>query len=148
MAAKMASYCKTHSLLDAFMKTGNLKQQRHTLLNILTHKRIIDDTKHVLQHVKLNKKATVGVQVLHSINKILKNIFKSTNVGRITNQQHAWVNVLLVCLFSGHNSMDVTARMVGKQTGLARGKVTHYLSRSLEKALIIHSSNKKRIRAH
>jgi hypothetical protein len=39
--------------------------------------------------------------------------------------------------------MDVTARMVGKQTGLTRGKISQYLYRSLEKALIIHSSDKK-----
>jgi hypothetical protein len=39
--------------------------------------------------------------------------------------------------------MDVTARMVGKQTGLTREKITRYLSRSFEKALIIHSGGKK-----
>jgi hypothetical protein len=46
---------------------------------------------------------------------------------------------------NGHSatSDDVTARLVGKQTGLTRGEITCYLSRSLEKALIIHSSDKK-----
>ncbi len=37
----------------------------------------------------------------------------------------------------------MTGRMVGKQTGLTRGKITRYLSRSLEKALITHSGDKK-----
>jgi hypothetical protein len=44
---------------------------------------------------------------------------------------------------SCNDSIDVTARMVGKQTGLARGKITQYLPRSLEKTLIIHSGDKK-----
>jgi hypothetical protein len=43
MAAKMALYRTTHSLIDAFMKTGDPEQQRHPLLKFLTHKRIIDD---------------------------------------------------------------------------------------------------------
>jgi hypothetical protein len=126
MAAKMASYHETHSLIDAFMKTGNLEQQRHTLLQFLTHKRFIEDTKHVLQHVKLSKEATVVVHVIPLIKRISKNMFKSTttSIGRITNQQRAWVNVLSACLFRGNNSMDVTARMVGKQTGLTHGKIT------------------------
>ncbi len=98
MAVKMALYRKTHSLIDMFMKAGDPEQQRHTLCQFLTHKRIIDDTKHVMQHVKLDKEATVGVHVLRSIKRILKNIFKSTNIGRISNQQCAWVNVLLACL--------------------------------------------------
>jgi hypothetical protein len=53
------------------------------------------------------------------------------------------MHVLAACLFSSNNSMDVTARLVGKQTRLTRGKITCYLSRSLEKVLIIHSSDKK-----
>jgi hypothetical protein len=59
MAAKMVSYRKTHSLIDAFMKSGDPEQQRHTLLQILTHKRIIEDTKHVLQHVELDKQEDI-----------------------------------------------------------------------------------------
>ena len=64
MAAKMVSHCKTHNLIDAFTKTGNLEQQRYSLRKFLTHKRIIDDTKHVLQHVKLDKEATAGLHVI------------------------------------------------------------------------------------
>ena len=89
-AAKVASHRETHKLIDAFMKTGNLEQRRHSLHKFLTHKSIIDDTKHVLQHVKVNKEATAGIHGIRSIKRILKSIFKSSNVGRITNQQRAW----------------------------------------------------------
>ncbi len=130
-------------MIDAFIKTGNLEQRRHTLLRFLTHKTIIEDTKSVLQHVKFDKEATAGVHVLDSIKRILKNIFKSTNVGRITNHQYAWVNVLSFCLFCSPDSMDMTACMVGKQVGLSPGKIRHYSVRSLEKALLVTSGDKK-----
>jgi hypothetical protein len=143
MAAKMASHCKTHNLIDAFMKTGNLEQQRYSLRKFLTHKRIIDDTKHVLQHVKLDKEATAGLHVIHSIKRILESIFKSSYVGRISNQQRAWVNILSACLFSGTNNMDVSACTVGKQAGLSTKMIRSYSSRSLEKALLINSGVKK-----
>jgi hypothetical protein len=97
MAAKMASHLETHNIIDAFMKTGNLKQQRHGLLKFLTHKRIVDNTKHILQHVKLNKEAMAGLHVISSIKRILKSIFKFANVGRISNQQRAWANALSAC---------------------------------------------------
>ena len=74
----MESHCKTHNLIDTFMKTDNL-EQRHSLRKFLTHKRIIEDTKHVLQHVNLNKEAMAGLHVILSIKRILKCIFKSSN---------------------------------------------------------------------
>ncbi len=43
-AAKVASHRETHNLIDAFMKTGNLEQRRHSLCKFLIHKSIIKDT--------------------------------------------------------------------------------------------------------
>jgi hypothetical protein len=93
-------------------------------------------------NVKLDTKATAGVHIQCSIKRVLKKIFNSSNIGRITNQQHGWVIILSWCLFTGTDSMNMAATMIGMQAGLSSQQTRRYLLRSLMQSFLFNSGKK------
>ncbi len=75
-AANLASYRESNRLIEAYMKTGNLHQRRHTLKLLLSKDIILDDTKSIIGGVILDKDTLAAIQLLKSMKTILSKIFR------------------------------------------------------------------------
>jgi len=73
-------------------------QRRHVLQLFLTDKRIVKDTKSIIEDIVMDKEIIAALKCLRSMKMMLSNIFRSCKRGRISNNKRAMVNVLSACI--------------------------------------------------
>ena len=112
-------------------------QRRHTLHLFLTDKRIVKDTKSIIEDVVMDKEIIAALKCLRSMKMMLSNIFRSYKRGRISNNKQAMVNVLSACILNGEVTNHLSASSMGKQAGLSKHFIHSNKSKSFEKARLI-----------
>jgi hypothetical protein len=142
-ASKAAANEQKNKIIKTYLTTGSLSQRRHALHLFLTDKRIVKDTKSIIEDIVMDKEIIAALKCLRSMKMMLSNIFRSCIQGRISNNKRAMVNVLSACILNDEVNNHLSASSMGKQAGLSKHFIHFNKSKSFEKARLISAGDKR-----